>query len=49
MLFSYENTNHSAAKTVPARCGKRHTGAVHEILFVHGAGAVNAYWRLELP
>jgi hypothetical protein len=24
-------------------------GAVHEILFVHGAGAVNAYWELELP
>jgi hypothetical protein len=24
-------------------------GAVLEILFVHGAGAVNAYWRLELP
>jgi hypothetical protein len=24
-------------------------GAVLEILFVHSAGAVNAYWRLELP
>jgi hypothetical protein len=28
---------------------RRHTDAIHEILFVHGAGAVNAYWRLELP
>jgi hypothetical protein len=24
-------------------------GAVREILFVHGAGALNAYWELELP
>jgi hypothetical protein len=23
--------------------------AVHEMIFVHGAGAVNAYWKLELP
>jgi len=28
---------------------RRHTGAIHEIPFVHGAGAVNAYWRPELP
>jgi len=24
-------------------------GAVHEMLFVHGAGAVNAYWELKSP
>jgi hypothetical protein len=37
-------------KRMPARCSKDATpGAVLEILFVHGAGAVNAYWRLELP
>jgi hypothetical protein len=23
--------------------------AIHEILFDHGTGAVNAYWELELP